>query len=61
MYEETQKESDSESSGKSRRRGLWLLAAGLVAGVLIGAVFTDQVLRRSGGDGSALFDEDAVT
>ena len=61
MYEETQTESDSESSGKSRRGGLWLLAVGLVIGTLIGALFSDQVLRRSGSGEAALFDENAVT
>ena len=61
MYRETQTESEPDKQGKPRRGGLWLLAIGLVVGVVIGAVFSDQVLRRSGSDGSALFDEGAVT
>ena len=61
MQQESQTESGPERSGKPRRVGLWLLAIGLVVGVVIGAVFSDQVLRRSGSDGSALFDEGAVT
>ena len=61
MYQETQRESGQEKPNKSRRGGLWLLAVGLVVGILIGALFSDQLLRRSGSDGAALFDEDAVT
>ena len=56
MYQETQRESGQEKPNKSRRGGLWLLAVGLVVGVLIGTVFSDQVLRRSGSGGTALFD-----
>ena len=61
MNQETQTESGQERTGKTRRRGLWLLAIGLVVGILIGALLSDQVLRRSGSDGAALFDEGAVT
>ena len=61
MYQETQTESGPDRPGKSRRRGLWLLATGLIVGILIGALFSDQVLRRSGSGDTALFDEDAVT
>ena len=61
MHEKSQTGSDQEKPGKSRGRGLWLLAIGLVAGVVIGAVFSDLMPGRSGGDGSALFDEGAVT
>ena len=61
MYQETQTESGPDRQGKSRRRGLWLLATGLIVGILIGALFSDQVLRRSGSGDTALFDEDAVT
>ena len=61
MYQETQRESGQEKPNKTRRGGLWLLAVGLVVGVLIGTVFSDQVLRRSGSGGTALFDEGAVT
>ena len=61
MYQETQTESGPDRPGKSRRRGLWLLATGLIVGILIGALFSDQVLRRSGSGDTALFDEDVVT
>ena len=61
MYQETQTESGQERTGKTRRRGLWLLAIGLVVGILIGALLSNQVLRRSGSGGASLFDEDAVT
>lgn len=61
MYQETQTESEPEKQGKSGRRGLWLLAVGLVVGAVIGAVFSDLIPGRSGADGSALFDEGAVT
>ena len=48
MNQETQTESGQERTGKTRRRGLWLLAIGLVVGILIGALLSDQVLRRLG-------------
>ena len=61
MHEKSQTGSDQEKPGKSRGRGLWLLAIGLVAGVVIGAAFSDVLPGRSGSDGAALFDEGAVT
>ena len=61
MHEKSQTESDVKKPGKSRSRGIWLLAAGLVVGILIGAAFSDVLPGRSGSDGSALFDEGAVT
>ncbi len=60
MNQETQTKSEPEKRGKSRRGGLWLLAIGLTVGVVIGAAFSDLIPGRSG-DGSALFDEGAVT
>ena len=61
MSQETRTESEVEKPGRSRRRGLWLLPIGLVVGVVIGAVFSDLLPGRSGSNGTALFDEDAVT
>ena len=61
MYQETQRESGQEKPNKSRRGGLWLLAVGLVVGILIGAVLATALAQRSGSDGAALFNEDAVT
>ena len=61
MNQGTQTESDVEKQGKPRRRGIGLLAAGLVVGILIGAAFSDVLPGRSGSDVTALFDEGAVT
>ena len=61
MYQETQRESGQEKPNKTRRGGLWLLAVGLVVGILIGAVLATALAQRSGSDGAALFNEDAVT